>query len=91
MAHCALDVVRGDDIKYVQFAAAADHLPPLLFDLAADPDQLHDLVPSGGASELGWLASQRLLQWRMRNDERTLSGTMLTGDRGLVSFRDEWR
>jgi arylsulfatase A-like enzyme len=91
MAHCALDVVRGNDIKYVQFAAAADHLPPLLFDLVADPDQLSDLVPSGRASELGWLASRRLHQWRMRNDERTLSGTMLTGSRGPVSFRDEWR
>jgi arylsulfatase A-like enzyme len=91
MAHCSLDVARGKDIKYVQFAAAADHLPPLLFDLVADPDQRQDLVPSGRASELGWLASQRLNQWRMRNDERTLSGTMLTGSRGPVSFRDEWR
>jgi arylsulfatase A-like enzyme len=90
MAHCALDVVRGPDVKYVQFAAAPAVLPPLLFDLAADPSQLQDLVGSGTASELGWQASQRLMQWRMRSDERTLSGTMLTGD-GPVESRDHWR
>ena len=89
MAHCGLDVVRGPDVKYVQFAADPVVLPPLLFDLAADPGQLHDLVGSASASELGWQASQRLLQWRMRNDERTLSGTMLTGD-GPVESRDPW-
>ena len=53
MGHCTLDVVRGRQVKYVQFAAAAAVLPPLLFDLKADPEQLHDLVPAGGASERG--------------------------------------
>jgi arylsulfatase A-like enzyme len=91
MAHCSLDVVRGRDVKYVQFAADPAVLPPLLFDLGADPDQLHDLVPSGGASELGWQAAQRLVQWRMRNDDRTLSGTMLTASDGVVAARDAWR
>jgi arylsulfatase A-like enzyme len=91
MAHCALDVGRGADIKYVQFAADGGELPPLLFDLAVDPDQLHDLVREGGAGELGWAAAQRLLQWRMRNDERTLSGTMLTPSAGVMSARDDWR
>jgi arylsulfatase A-like enzyme len=90
MAHCALDVSRGTDVKYVQFAADGGQLPPLLFDLVADPDQLHDLVREGGASDLGWAAAQRLLQWRMRNDDRTLSGTMLTSA-GAVSARDTWR
>ncbi len=91
MAHCSLDVVRGADVKYVQFAADATVLPPLLFDLTTDPGQLHDLVRSGGASELGWQAAQRLVQWRMRNDDRTLSGTMLTANEGMVTARDEWR
>ncbi len=91
MAHCSLDVVRGADVKYVQFAADATVFPPLLFDLTTDPGQLHDLVRSGGASELGWQAAQRLVQWRMRNDDRTLSGTMLTANEGMVTARDEWR
>lgn len=91
MAHCSLDVVRGEDVKYVQFAADSTVLPPLLFDLAADPPQLHDLVREGVAGERAWLAAQRLLQWRMRNDDRTLSGTMLTADDGPVVARDEWR
>jgi hypothetical protein len=90
MAHCALDVARGPDVKYVQFAADPAVLPPLLFDLAADPSQLQDLAGSGTAFELGWQASQRLTQWRMRSDERTLSGTMLTDD-GPVESRDHWR
>jgi arylsulfatase A-like enzyme len=91
MAHCSLDVVRGAEVKYVQFAAQADVLPPLLFDLAADPGQLHDLVGTGQGVEAGWEAARRLLQWRMRNDERTLSGTMLTAADGAVSSRDDWR
>ncbi len=91
MAHCSLDVVRGADIKYVQFAADSKVLPPLLFDLAADPWQLHDLVGSGEAGDTAWKAAQRLLRWRMRNDDRTHTGTMLTASDGLVEAQDEWR
>jgi arylsulfatase A-like enzyme len=90
MAHCRLDVERGADAKYVQFAGDDAVLPPLLFDLAADPDQRHDLVRAGGAGEAGWAAARRLLQWRMRNEERTLSGQLLTPD-GVVAARDGWR
>jgi hypothetical protein len=78
-------------VKYVQFAADAEVLPPLLFDLEADPAQLHDLVQGGGAEGRAWRAAERLLQWRMRNDERLLSGTLLTADRGAVTARDVWR
>ncbi len=91
MAHCSLDVVRGAEVKYVQFAADADILPPILFDLSTDPGQFHDLVAAGGGGEQAWQAAQRLLQWRMRHDERQLSGTILTADRGAVSARDRWR
>ncbi len=91
MAHCSLDVSRGSEVKYVQFAADATILPPILFDLVTDPDQLHDLVPRGEAGETAWLAAQGLVQWRMRHEERHLSGTVLTPDLGPVSSRDEWR
>jgi hypothetical protein len=91
MAHCALDVGRSASTKYVQFAAEPSVLPPLLFDLDTDPGQLHDLVGSGEASASGWEAAQRLARWRMRSDDRTLSGTLLTSGDGMVEFRDEWR
>jgi arylsulfatase A-like enzyme len=91
MAHCAVDVARGADVKYVQFAADSSVLPPILFDLVADPDQLHDLVRAGEGTELGWEAARRLVQWRMRNDDRTLAGTVLTAADGVVAARDEWR
>jgi arylsulfatase A-like enzyme len=91
MAHCALDVIRGPDVKYVQFAADPEVLPPLLFDLGPDPGQLHDLVRAGSSSELGWQAAQQLVRWRMRNDDRTLAGTMVTASDGVVALRDEWR
>jgi hypothetical protein len=91
MAHCALDVARGADVKYVQFSADSSVLPPILFDLVADPDQLHDLVRAGEGTELGWEAARRLVQWRMRNDDRTLAGTVLTAADGVVAARDEWR
>jgi arylsulfatase A-like enzyme len=90
MAHCSLDVLRGTDAKYVQFGADPEVLPPLLFDLEADPAQLCDLVASGGASQRGWEAAQRMAQWRMRSDDRTLAGTLLTAGRGVVEARDEW-
>ncbi len=90
MAHCTLEVVRGADTKYVQFAADGGILPPILFDLTRDPHQLHDLVREGEADDLGWRSAQQLLQWRMRTDDRTLTGNMLTPDRGLVVARDEW-
>jgi len=91
MAHCSLEVSRGSEFKYVQFAADGDLFPPILFDLTEDPAQLHDLVARGDGGEAGWRAAQRLLRWRMRQDERHLSGTLLTADRGPVSARDEWR
>ncbi len=90
MAHCALDVVRGARWKYVQFAAEGEVMPPLLFDLDDDPDQLHDRVREGDAAAAGWEEAQRLLRWRMRFAERDLSGQLLTGN-GLVTSRDEWR
>jgi arylsulfatase A-like enzyme len=90
MAHCALDVVRGRTTKFVQFAAEPEMMPPLFFDLGSDPNQLHDLVRSGEGAAAGWEAAQRLLRWRMRYAERTLSGHALMPD-GPVASSDRWR
>src|SRR6185437_6560203 len=43
MSHCSLAVSRGPRHKYVQFATEARLFPPLLFDLADDPEQRHNL------------------------------------------------
>jgi hypothetical protein len=65
----------------------------LLFDLAQDPEQRHNLLREGrtGAGDAAWAATQELLQWRMRTAERTLSGSFLHPERGLVEARDTWR
>jgi arylsulfatase A-like enzyme len=93
MSHCALAVSRGPRYKYVQFAADATLFPPLLFDLESDPEQVHNLLVDGGAAtaQAAWDATQELARWQMRTAERTLSGSFLDVERGLVEARDSWR
>jgi arylsulfatase A-like enzyme len=93
MSHCSLAVSRGPRYKYVQFGASSALMPPLLFDLEADPQQVVNLLAAGASSahELAWESAQELLHWHMRTAERTLSGSLLDPTRGLVSARDEWR
>lgn len=66
---CALLVRRDRAGKYVHFAG----LPPLFFDLAADPGELHDLSrdPSRQGQMLDY--ARKLLSWRMAHEDRTLS------------------
>ena len=92
MNHCALAVSRGPRHKYVQFAADASVFPPLLFDVATDPAQTHNLLAEGGpdVGRPAWEATQELLQWQMRTAERTLSGSFLHATRGVVEARDAW-
>lgn len=90
-AHCVLTVVRTSRRKYVQFAADAEVLPPLLFDLGDDPGELHNVARDPQRSQDCHLAARDLLQWRMREDDRELANSILTFDRGLVRERDTWR
>jgi arylsulfatase A-like enzyme len=71
---CALNVIRDRAYKYVHFAA----LPPLLFDLRKDPDELDDLARDPAHAPVMLRYAQKLLSWRMVNDERTLTGIHLT-------------
>ncbi|MGE0716511.1 MAG: alkaline phosphatase family protein [Alphaproteobacteria bacterium] len=66
---CSLLVRRERTRKYVHFAG----LPPLLFDLEADPGELVDL--SGDPARHADMAdcARRLLSWRMAHEDRTLS------------------
>ena len=63
---CVLEDARW---KYVHFAA----LPPLLFDLQADPQQMHDLADDPAHAATVKDCAQRLLSWRMRHADRTLT------------------
>ena len=91
MEHCCLNVVRGERWKYVHFATDPDLMPPLLFDLDADPDQTQDLAGDPGHDGVRADHASRLLSWRMRHDERTLTGHYLSPRRGLVVRRDPRR
>ena len=66
--------IRTDKWKYVHFAA----LPPLLFDLEADPDNLVNLAgnPAYAAAQLEM--AERLLTWRARHLDQTLALQELT-------------
>ncbi len=89
--HCSLVVQRARDVKYVQFAADIEILPPLIFDLDADPRQLHNLWSETGGAKLAFEATRELLQWRMRFNERGYSSHLLTAAHGLVVGSDTWR
>ncbi|CAG4926370.1 sulfatase-like hydrolase/transferase [Acidithrix sp. C25] len=92
MAHCGLNVIRSATTKYVAFGTDQDKLPPLIFDLQEDPNQIYDLVAnhSSDAASIGWEYSNKALQWRMRNDERLNSGQFLSPSEGLIEERDAW-
>lgn len=86
--HCNLAVLRTSEAKYVQFAADAGVLPPILFDLAADSGHTLDVGPQRTDQALAM--AQELLRWRMRNMERTLSNCFLAPGRGPLWSQDRW-
>ena len=78
MDKCSLAVVQDENYKYVHFAA----LPPLFFDLKADPGQFVNRAGDPAyAVRMGDYAA-RMLNWRLGFAERTLTGYRAT-PRGL--------
>jgi arylsulfatase A-like enzyme len=73
---CALNVVRGARYKYVHFTK----LPPLFFDLEADPGETRNLADDPAYAPLVLAYAQKLLSWRMNHDEQTLTHLALTDD-----------
>jgi arylsulfatase A-like enzyme len=78
MDKCSLAVVQDENFKYVHFAA----LPPLFFDLKADPGQF--VNRAGDPAYAGRLVeyAQKMLDWRLGYADRTLTGYRAT-PRGL--------
>lgn len=66
--------IRTDKWKYVHFTA----LPPLLFDLKADPDNLVDLAGKPEHASVQLEMAEKLLSWRARHLDQTLALVELT-------------
>jgi len=74
MDQCALAVVQDENYKYVHFAA----LPPLFFDLKADPGQfVNRATDPAYATRMGEYAA-KMLNWRLGFAERSLTGYRAT-------------
>ena len=69
MDECSLAVLQDEAFKYVHFAA----LPPLLFDLANDPNQFRNLAEDPAFAGVVKDYAQRALTWRMRHADRSLT------------------
>jgi arylsulfatase A-like enzyme len=79
---CSLAVHRDARFKYVHFAG----LPPLLFDRDDDPDELIDRSADPAYAAIRLACAERLLAWRARHLDRTMTGIELT-PAGLVDRR----
>jgi len=80
LSDCNLAVLREARFKYVHFNG---DLPPLLFDMQADPDEMHNLATDPAyAHELGRLA-RKMLNHRMRYAYSSHSGRKIT-DNGVI-------
>jgi arylsulfatase A-like enzyme len=76
MHQCTMNVVRGERYKYVHFT----NLPPLFFDLQADPGEFVNLASVAEYAPLVLEYAQKLLSWRMNHDEQTLTHIVLKED-----------
>lgn len=69
---CNLQVVRTKYMKYISFAG----LPPVLFDLAEDPGEMVNRAGDPGSRSLRLEGAERLLAFRQRHEEETLTGRL---------------
>ena len=76
-----LSVIRTRKWKYVHFAA----LPPILFDLEADPRETRNLAADPACAGIRLEMAERLLSWRAEHLDQTLALKELTPD-GVVTI-----
>ena len=70
MDDCQMNVIKNDKYMYVHFT----NLPALFFDLQCDPNAANNVIDEPQYVHDVLNLSQRLLSWRMHNDERVLTG-----------------
>jgi len=71
--------IRDGRYKYVHFTA----LPPLLFDMVEDPDNLVNLVDNPKFLDVRLTLAEKLLAWRGEHLDQTLALSELTA-KGVV-------
>lgn len=79
---CQLAVHQSAEIAYVH----GNGLPPLAFDLVADPHQFTNIAADPGRAADVLAAAQAMLTWRMDAAERRLTGAKLTAQGVLGRF-----
>jgi arylsulfatase A-like enzyme len=79
---CNLTVIRDNRYKYVHFTA----LPPLFFDLEADPNEFTNLADKAEYQSLVLEYAQKMLSWRMNHTDRGLTEIFIT-ENGPVTRR----
>ena len=85
---CNMAVIRTADWKYVHFAG----LPPLLFNLASDPDELRNLADDPAHLAKRLELGERLLAWRAEHLDQSLALSALTEDGIAGSYpQPAWR
>lgn len=77
---CSLLVYRDENFKYVHFAA----MPPLLFDMKNDPDEIHNLAEEPDYQAIVLDYAQKMLSWRMSNEYGALDKYLATPN-GMIS------
>ena len=77
----SMAALRTERYKYVHFAG----LPPLLFDMVEDPDNLTNLAYAPHCLAVRLALAEKLLAWRAEHLDQTLALSELTGA-GVVSI-----
>ena len=77
-----LAILREDRFKLIHFNGG---LPPMLFDLTADPDELNDLAGDPAHASTLLRLTQKLLSHRMKHANRTLADIRITPN-GVVGY-----
>ena len=81
-------LLRGDARRTLTSTSTSRRLPPLLFDMRADPHETTNLAEAAGDAgrRRALRYASRLLTWRLTRTDRTLTNMALTPD-GVVERR----